>query len=182
VSAEVAGLLASHGVAFISARAIRQEPARLLLTGGRALDVDLTVSMARLAGPRIHGLPSDDDGFVEVDERGRVAGLHGVYAAGDATSLPVKQGGLATQQADVIAEQIAAEMGVDVEQSSYRPVLRAVLFGGREKRYLHAELGEAVHETSKASESPLWPEPGKLVGRYLAPYLDSLEQPSPEPQ
>jgi sulfide:quinone oxidoreductase len=175
VSEEVGGLLDSHGVSFLSAQAIRQEPGRLLLTGGRALDVDIAVAMVRLAGPRIHGLPSDDDGFVVVDERGRVAGLDRVYAAGDATTFPVKQGGLATQQADLIAEQIAAEMGREVELSTRRPVLRAVLFGGREKRYLHAELGDAIEATSKASESPLWPESSKLVGRFLAPYLDSLE-------
>jgi sulfide:quinone oxidoreductase len=178
VSEEVSGLLESHEVAFVSAHAIRQEGGRLLLDGGRTLDTDLTIALVRLAGPRIHGLPADDDGFVVVDERGRVAGLDRVFAAGDATTFPVKQGGLATQQADVIARQIAVALGCDVEQSSYQPVLRAVLFGGREKRYLRAELGDAVHETSKASASPLWPESSKLVGRYLAPYLDSLGEPS----
>jgi sulfide:quinone oxidoreductase len=178
VSEEVAALLSSHGIAFISAQAIRQEPDRLLLIGGRALDVELAIAMVRVAGPRIHGLPSDDDGFVLVDERCRVAGLEKVYAAGDATTFPIKQGGLATQQADLIAEHIAVELGRDVEPSSYRPVLRAVLYGGREKRYLLAELGDAVHETSEASESPLWPESSKLVGRYLAPYLDALDEPT----
>jgi sulfide:quinone oxidoreductase len=176
VSEEVGRLLRSHGVAFVSAHAIRQEPGRLLLTGGRALDIDLAIAMVRVAGPGIHGLPSDEDGFVAVDDRGRVAGLAGVFAAGDATTHPVKQGGLATQQADVIASGIAAELGCDTEAASYRPVLRAVLFGGREKRYLHAELGDAGPERSEASERPLWPESSKLVGRYLAPYLDSLDQ------
>ena len=35
---------------------------------------------------------------------GRVSATRGVFAAGDATSFPIKQGGLATQQADVAAE------------------------------------------------------------------------------
>ncbi len=174
-SEEVATLLRSHGVEFLSAHAIRHHAGRLLLAGGRHLEVDLAIGVTRLGGPRIHGLPSDDEGFVPVDELGRVKGVDAVFAAGDATTFPVKQGGLATQQADAIAELLAAGLGSDVQPQRFRPVLRAVLFGGREKRYLQAELGEKLQESSKASGSPLWPESSKLVGRYLSPYLDSLD-------
>ena len=41
--------------------------------------------------------------------------LAGVYAAGDGTAFPIKQGGLATQQADAVAETIAAAAGAPVE-------------------------------------------------------------------
>ena len=45
------------------------------------------------------GVPSEPNfGFIPVDHHGRVDGLDGVYAAGDATNFPIKQGGLATQQ------------------------------------------------------------------------------------
>ncbi len=44
------------------------------------------------------------DGFIPVDEYGRVRGLDDVFAAGDITNFPVKQGGIATQQADAAAE------------------------------------------------------------------------------
>ena len=176
VSSEVATMLEHAQIEFVSARPIRHERGRLLLAGGGALEADLAVAMVRLEGPRIRGLPSDDDGFVPVDELGRVEGVDGVFAAGDATTFPLKQGGLATQQADAIAEQIASELGAAAPPASgFRPVLRAVLFGGREKRYFQAELGEALHESSVASEDPLWPESSKVVGRYLAPYLDSLD-------
>ena len=40
-----------------------------------------------------------------VDAIGRVPGAEDVYAAGDITTFPVKQGGLAAQQADVAAER-----------------------------------------------------------------------------
>jgi sulfide:quinone oxidoreductase len=177
VSDEVATLLERADIEFVSAHAIRHEPGRLLLAGGGGLDADLAIAIVRLEGPRIRGLPSDDDGFVPVDDLGRVAGVEGVFAAGDATSFPLKQGGLATQQADAIAQHIASELGAAAPPASaFRPVLRAVLFGGREKRYFQAELGEALHESSVASEDPLWPESSKLVGRYLAPYLDSLDE------
>jgi hypothetical protein len=58
-------------------------------------------------------------------------------------------------------------------------VLRAVLFAGSERRYLFAELGERLQETSTASAQPLWPESAKLVGRFLSAYLDRLDQLGP---
>ena len=96
-------------------------------------------------------------------------------AAGDATAFPVKQGGIATQQADAIAQQLALELGAPVTATPLTPVLRSVLFGGRERRYLHAELGDSLDESSRASVDPMWPESSKVVGRYLSPYLEGAE-------
>ncbi len=59
VSEEVARLLSDNAVSFITAHAIRHDAGKLLLAGGRELDVDLVVAMIRLRGPAIHGLPSD---------------------------------------------------------------------------------------------------------------------------
>ena len=49
------------------------------------------------------------------DLHGLVDGETDVYAAGDATTCPIKQGGVATQQADAVAEAIAARLGAPVE-------------------------------------------------------------------
>ena len=47
-------------------------------------------------------------------------------------AFPIKQGGLAAQQADAVAEAIAASVGVDIDPQPFRPVLRGVLLtGGR---------------------------------------------------
>ena len=70
------------------------------------------ISVPTLSGPALAGLPADSRGFIPVDAHGRVAGTPGVYAAGDATTFPVKQGGLATQQADAVAEAVAADLGL----------------------------------------------------------------------
>ncbi len=177
VSAEVAELLGSHGIAFVSAHAVRHDPGRLVLAGGRTLDVDLAIALPRLGGPHVPGLPQDQDGYVPVDEAGRVPSVERVFAAGDATTSAVKHGGLATQQSDAIAELLAAELGALVQVGQFAPVLRTLLYGGRERRYLYAELGEKLQETSRASVSPLWSDSSKLVGRYLAPYLDRLDEP-----
>ena len=76
---------------------------------GRWLPVDRIVAPALLEGPRLPGVPHDDAGFIRVDEYGRVPGLERVYAAGDGTDFPVKQGGLAAQQADAAVRHLVAE-------------------------------------------------------------------------
>ena len=57
----------------------------------------------------------------------RSAGCEAVYAAGDATDFPIKQGGLATQQADAVASAIAARPGAPVTPQPFEPVLRGML-------------------------------------------------------
>jgi hypothetical protein len=102
-------------------------------------------------------------------------------AAGDATSFQVKQGGLAAQQADAVAEHVAARQGAEVEPSPFRPVLRGLLFTGGPQRYLRA----AEPGGGAAAAHALWCPPTKIVGRYLAPYLYEREpgaEPGPAPE
>ena len=178
VSEEVAALLDANRIEFVTGHALRLHAGRLVLAGGGELGAQTAISLPRLSGPRIPGLPHNRDGYLSIDEFGRVVGVERVFAAGDATAYPVKQGGIATQHSDVIAAVLAAELGVPGAVSEFRPVLRAVLMGGREPRYLYAELGERLQQTSRASLEPLWPASSKLIGRYLSPYLESLDSAS----
>jgi sulfide:quinone oxidoreductase len=129
------------------------------------------VSLPRLVGPRLAGLPADAEGFIPVDRHGLVAGEHDVYAAGDATTAPIKQGGIATQQADAAAEAIAARAGAGIEPQPFRPVLRGLLLTGAAPRYMRAEVGGGQVEDWAVSEHALWWPPSKIAGRWLAPYL-----------
>jgi sulfide:quinone oxidoreductase len=175
-SDEVASLLDAHGVRFVSAHPVRLHEGRLLLMGGEELDVDIAFAVPRMEGPRIPGLPCDEDGFLPVDEFGRVRGADDVFAAGDVTDFPVKQGGLAAQQADVIAARIAADAGAEVEPAPFSPVLRARLFAGRDERYLHHALDDELEQASTASTYALWSPPYKLAGQFIAPYLTQLDE------
>lgn len=65
------------------------------------------VALPRLLGPGLSGLPADGGGFLPVDEYGPVRGVDRVWTAGDATDVPIKQGGVAAQLADVGAGSIA---------------------------------------------------------------------------
>ena len=87
------------------------EGGALWLAEGGSLAADLVVALPQPAGPAIAGLPADGHGFLPVDRYGRVHGAPAVWAAGDATARPLKQGGLAAQQADVAARSIAATLG-----------------------------------------------------------------------
>jgi sulfide:quinone oxidoreductase len=178
-SSLVADLLAERGVRFIG----ESDPKRvdrigaLELVSGETLDADRVVAAPSLRGPRITGLPTDHQGFVTTDPLGSVLGLPHVYAAGDMTSFPIKQGGLAAQQADVIAQRVAMDQGATVPQARADRVLRARLVGGESPVYLRTELDElgrvnaasTVHGHFNEAESLAPVE--KVFGRYLSPYL-----------
>jgi sulfide:quinone oxidoreductase len=186
-SAAIRGLLKQSGIELVtSVHPVGVEPGALVATTGVRVAADRVVTLPRLEGPRIDGLPQDGEGFILTDLYGAVPGLAGVYAAGDAAAQPIKQGGLAAQQADAVAEVIAAQAGAPIVPRPYRPVLRGLLLTGAEPRFLRAEVTGGRGETSTAAAEALWWPPAKIAGRYLGPYLASragiaLEQPPSEP-
>lgn len=97
-----------------------------------------------------------------------------IWAAGDAIAFPVKQGGLAAQQADAAAEAIAAAAGVDLEPRPFRPVLRGMMLTGRGKQWMRHEISGGTGEGEVVRRSLWWP-PTKIAGRYLSPYLATLD-------
>jgi sulfide:quinone oxidoreductase len=168
VSREVAQLLEQAGVVLhVGTRAERVDRGHLRLSSGESLEVLRVITLPRLAGREIPGLP---DGFLKVDEFGRVRGVPDVYAAGDITAFPIKQGGLACRQADAAADHIAARAGADVVPQPFRPVIHGVLMTERASRFMRGEPGHA----SDFAGHPLWWPPTKIAGRELAGYLEVL--------
>jgi sulfide:quinone oxidoreductase len=177
----IARMLAERDVELVTGAPRELRDGRLLLHDAESLQADAVVALPVQEGPRIAGLPADDGGFLRVDRHGRVEGVDHVFAAGDATAFPVKQGGLAAQQADAVAEAIAADLGALAAPAPFRPVLRGLLLTGGAPLYLRAELTEsgqaagaearAVGPAGQVSGRALWWPPGKVAGRYLAPFL-----------
>ncbi|HET8565536.1 MAG TPA: FAD-dependent oxidoreductase [Solirubrobacterales bacterium] len=173
-SEQVAELLAENGIEVVTGtHPVKYEAGALAVAPGEEIEADAVVSLPRLEGRRIEGLPYDPAGFIPVDDHARIVGLTNSFAVGDVTNFPVKQGGIATQQADVAAEAIAADLGCEVEANPLDPVLRGILWTGAKPRYLFGWLGGGHGETSVASERPPWPidNPSKLIGRFLTPFL-----------
>jgi sulfide:quinone oxidoreductase len=147
------------------------EKGRLQVVGGEPLAVDRVLTLPRLKGRRLDGVPQDADGFIPTDDFGRVDGLPHVYAAGDITQFPIKQGGLAAQQADSVAEAIAAEVGVELSPAPFKPVLRGLMLTGRRPAFMRAEITGGHGGASVVDSDPLWWPSGKVAARYLGPYL-----------
>jgi sulfide:quinone oxidoreductase len=136
---------------------------------GSEIAVDCTVALPILEGPQLEGIPAAASGFIPVDDAGRVAGVEDVYAVGDATDRPIKQGGLACQQADVTAAHIAARAGADIEVPALEQVLRGRLLTGARDRFLHNDPDATPAEAGTGAS--LWWAPTKVGGKYLSPYL-----------
>ncbi len=140
------------------------------------LDMDLVIALPPLSGPHLAGLPGEPDGFVPVDPFGRVRGVGGVWAVGDMTTRPLKQGGLAAQQADVAAADIAKQVaGAAIEVRPYKPKLQGLLLTDEDPVYLQRR--PHAPPASEASDAFLWWPAHKVVGRHLGPYLESVAPP-----
>jgi sulfide:quinone oxidoreductase len=149
--------------------------------GARPLEARRVVALPRAVGPAVPGLPANRNGFIPVDRDGRVSGAGHVWAAGDAIAFPVKQGGLAAQQADAAAASIAAMAGAGVEPQPFHPVLRGVLLTGRGHEWLRHDVAGGGGEGDNSRRALWWP-PTKVAGRYLSPYLQTLENVDAIPQ
>ena len=144
------------------------EDGRLWIGHEAAGRVDRAIALPGHLGRAPQGIPHDARGFVEVDDLCRVRGVDDVLAVGDLTAGAVKQGGLATQQADTAAAVLARRSGAPVVPAPYRPVLRGLLLTGEQPTYLRRALGD---EDGTLAHEPLWWPPHKIAGRHLGPYL-----------
>jgi sulfide:quinone oxidoreductase len=180
VGKEVRALLEQAGVRLLTMSfPAHVEDGHLVLQNKDVLRADRVVALPNLEVPRLPGLPQGSLGFIPTDLFGRVVGLENVYAAGDANWYPIKFGGTAAEQADAAATAIAAAAGAPVEPIPFRPVLRGILLGGAQPLHLRYE---AATGGSEAALHPLWWPPGKVAGRYLAPFLAQQagdDQPAP---
>lgn len=164
-SASVARSLARARIEVVTGVAARRWGAgRLELADGRSLWADRVIALPVYRGPAIAGLPADVDGFIPAEEDGRVPGAPDVWAVGDGTTNPVKQGGVACRQADAAAAAIADAFGAPVDDAPGADGLSGWMWDGRRGRALPPREGQVT---------PAWPV-AKIGGRFLAPFLRGL--------
>jgi len=187
-SAEVAVRLEAAGVRFVSSATVDVTPDAdvVLADMAAAQRFDRVVAVPRLEGPWPRGVPHDAHGFIPIDTHGRVHGAENIYAAGDGTNFPVKQGGIASQQADAVAQVIGKRAGAGNDPRAFPGVLRGQLLTGDEPLFMRADLSLNASKYSRASGSPPWWPVAKIAGIHLAPYFaadEAAEPPAaPEPE
>jgi sulfide:quinone oxidoreductase len=177
----VASLLKVRGIGVETSTYAREsEPGNIILSpGNEPLNAASVVALPVIEGQQIAGLPTDDRGFIPIDHHARVRGVDDVYAAGDGASFPIKQGGIATQQADALAEHIAARAGAPIEPKPFHPVLRGKLLTGEASLHMRHDPAGGAGEGA-ASEDYLWWPPHKVSGRYIAAWLGQSMPHEPE--
>jgi sulfide:quinone oxidoreductase len=165
IASHIWSVLAERGIALRAGTVpVRTGLGGLIVAHGDPIQVERIVSLPRLGGPWIGGLPHDEHGFLPTNLHGAVLGAEAVWAAGDGTAFPLKQGGLAAQQADAAAAAIAASLGADVQPEPFRPVLRGMLLDPAGARFLDSTRGDLP-------STPLRWQPTKVAARHLARYL-----------
>ncbi len=169
----VTRLLEERGIEIITsayceipkAKTIRVHPS------DRTLEVDRIVALPELRGPSLPGLPHDAAGFIPVDDYGRVRGIEGVWAAGDATDFPIKHGGIAAQQADSVARSIATLAGVALVPRPFAPVMEGLLLTGDKPLHMRAGITGGDGVSSELTEMCRGSRAPKISARYLATHL-----------
>jgi sulfide:quinone oxidoreductase len=175
----IARLLEENAITTItSAHCEVPQRGRIVINPGeRHLEADRIVALPELHGPSVAGVPTGaHGGFIPVDTHCRVRGLERVYAAGDATDFAIKHGGIASQQADVAAQAIAALAGLASDPAPFHPVIHATLLTGGKPRYLSAHVTGGHGSSSYITDAPDAGTPAKIAAEHLAPYLDQLER------
>ena len=174
VSRHAARALDEAGVTVHAGVAVRDvEPGGALVaaSGDVVARADAVVTVPRLHGPAVAGLPANEEGFLPVDERGAVPGAPDVFGAGDATASQLKHGGLGAQQAEAVARAIAQRAGAAVVAPSQPPVIRARLLEGPRLTHVRAPVGAS--SAAVLSDEALWWPPLKVAAPRLAAYLAS---------
>jgi sulfide:quinone oxidoreductase len=179
-SSTVAELLASANIETINS-AYAEVPSShkvVINPDERHLAVDRVIALPELYGPIVRGIPLSEHGFIRVDPHCRVPDVERIYAAGDATDFPIKQGGIGSQQADAAAQSIAALAGAPGTPERFDPTIHGMLLTNGKPQYLTAHITGGHGFSSEITDTPPSPPPSKIAAKYLAPYLEKRDRES----
>jgi sulfide:quinone oxidoreductase len=170
-----AHLLTQAGITLHTSAPARVPTPWLVTFGAARVEAERIVTLPKVTGPGVPGIPAGRGWFVPIDERCVVRHTDGrLFGAGDATDFPVKHGGIGAQQADTAAAGIAHLFGVGQRPEPLRPVIHGTLLTGGKPLYLVARVVDGLGWESEVYEHPPWPAEAKVVAKELGPYLAGL--------
>ncbi|MGK2877797.1 MAG: FAD-dependent oxidoreductase [Solirubrobacterales bacterium] len=172
-SATVAELCAELGVSVHLGKTVLSYDGRgAHLSDGTEVASDRLFAMPRLTGHVPQGVPARPDGFVPVDDLQRVVGTENVFAVGDVTDFRVKQGGLASSQADLAIAAIEHRLGTGPAPTPSTREIDALMLTADRRVAMRAKIGPHSSE-SIAIEQPTGAVQ-KIYSRLLADRLRSI--------
>jgi len=138
------GALESNRIELVTDFAITQVTPNSVIAGdGRTLNCDLNMLIPPFGGPGglVHTGIIDKEGYVQVDSTMRVESAEGMYAVGDCVSFKgPKMGHMAVRQAEVAAENLAAEIQGLSLPAVYDHEMMLVIDAGGESIFVHKDL------------------------------------------
>lgn len=174
-TARVCQLLSEAGVELLTSTRSRSfADGKVTTITGETIEVDRAVALPHLVGRRIPGLPHDPNGFLPTDSFGLVHETDAIYAAGDITDFPIKQGSIAAQQADAVICSLAARFGREREPRPFKPRLHAILLSDRGTTFIRASDDGGPHRGADVSDEPLWEDAEKIFSRHLSQRMRRL--------
>jgi sulfide:quinone oxidoreductase len=159
ISAALNLALAEHGIEVLSNFIIKEATRNsLIATDGRKLDCDLRMLIPPFRGPGATlGLSiTDEDDYLRVDRHLRVSGLEPIYAVGDCVSFAgPKMGHMAVRQAEVAADNLAAEIAGHAPVAIYdHEVMLVIETGDSNSILVHKDLWTG--EPADIQQSRFW--------------------------
>ncbi len=151
-------------------------------TDGSSLEAELTILFPDwVPHVALRGLPiGDEAGFVVTDATMRSPKYSEVFACGDCAALTVpKLAGIGRQQAEVVARQIARDVGVPGLQKAEMEMRPAVVYlgdmGGEQGFYIHSDvwfggtsqilrMGRIPHILKRSYKDMFFANAGKIPG------------------
>jgi NADH dehydrogenase FAD-containing subunit len=159
ISQPLRDALARHQIDLVSDFPISRVNADSVIAGdGRRLSHDLLMLIPPFAGSGAAvgmGI-TDADGFIKVESTMRVLNIERVYAAGDCVSFQgPKFGHMAVRQAEVAAENLAAEIEGRAPGSNYNHEMMLVIDeGGKDSLFLRQDLW--YEESGSVKQGRFW--------------------------
>jgi len=145
VASKLATSLERNGIEHLDYFPIdRITPDRLIATNGKDLGYDLLMLLPAFSGaPAVSRVGiTNDNGYINVDERMKVIGVEGMYAVGDCVNLVgPKLGHMAVRQATVAATNLAAEIEGREAEALYEHEVSIVIDAtDGDTLYVHKDL------------------------------------------
>ena len=160
--------LDAHQIEFLPNLSINSLTPHSAITSGAAIDFNLLMLVPPFRGSSAASYVgiTNEDGYINVDLTMRVVGHERMYAVGDCVNFAgPKMGHMAVRQAEIAANNLAAEIDGHQSLSCYQHEMKFVIEGvGSDSLYFHKDLWK--DEPATVKQGRFWSWAKRVQQRY----------------